>query len=89
MDARIMSIIIYGPAGCGKTRNAARFAKFFGMTEIVDDEMDPYPLTPMQVQEFKAGTTLYLTYISPHDKDYSYDRRRYISFDDAFKMMRG
>lgn len=29
--------IVYGPQGCGKTRNAARIAKAYGLTNIVDD----------------------------------------------------
>jgi len=31
-----MITIVYGPMGCGKTRNAERLARHFGATEIVD-----------------------------------------------------
>lgn len=51
------SIIIYGPAGCGKSYNAARLAKHFGLTRIVDDWANG-----MSQQEDIAPTgTLYLT----------------------------
>lgn len=32
-----MSMIVYGPKACGKTRNAQRIAKHLGYTKIVDD----------------------------------------------------
>lgn len=32
-----MGIIIYGPQGCGKTRNADKLAKHFGLSKIVDN----------------------------------------------------
>ncbi len=32
-----MSIIVYGPQGCGKSRHAAKIAAHFGLTQIVDD----------------------------------------------------
>ncbi|SFI74696.1 hypothetical protein [Nitrosomonas sp. Nm34] len=31
-----MSAIIYGPQGCGKTRNAEKLAKYFGLSNILD-----------------------------------------------------
>jgi hypothetical protein len=31
------SVVIYGPAGCGKSRNAAALARHYGKSEIVDD----------------------------------------------------
>lgn len=34
-----MSTIIYGPQGCGKTRNAEALAKHLGLSNIVDDWM--------------------------------------------------
>lgn len=30
-------VVIYGPAGCGKTTHAAALAKHYGKTRIVDD----------------------------------------------------
>lgn len=88
-----MSIIIYGPQGCGKSLKAEQLRKFFKMDEVVDDGSDPYPITMDQVAEFKAGKVLFLTHIDPKHKDYSNHseggERRVISFDRAMKMMNG
>lgn len=88
-----MSIIIYGPQGCGKTSHAERFRRHFKMDEVCDDEMDPYPLTVQQQEEFKAGKVLFLTPIDPKSKEYDtrygdYDNRRVFSFDQALKLLR-
>lgn len=87
-----MSIIIYGPQGCGKTLHAERLRKHFKMDEVCDDEMDPYPLTVRQQTEFKAGKVLFLTNITPKDKDYDtrwgdYDTRRVFSFEQVMKLL--
>lgn len=39
------TVIVHGPQGCGKTRNAERLMRHFGMTRIVDDwtPADPAP----------------------------------------------
>lgn len=89
-----MSIIIYGPQGCGKSLYAERFRQFFKMESICDDEMDPYPLTTPQQEEFKAGKVLFLTCIDPKLKDYDtrygdYDTRRVIPFKTALAMLKG
>lgn len=85
-----MSIIIYSPQGCGKSRQAENLRRFYNMDEVCDDEMDPYPLTPAQQAEFKVGKVLFLTHISPEDKGYdkSIIYRRIISFEQAMKAMR-
>lgn len=51
-----MSVIIYGPQGCGKTRNAQALAQHFGLTNIIDpwcpgDELpdDTLALTGVEV----------------------------------------
>lgn len=31
------SVIVFGPQGCGKTRNAERIARYYGLKTIVDD----------------------------------------------------
>lgn len=31
------SVVVYGPMGCGKTRNARRIAKALNLSTIVDD----------------------------------------------------
>lgn len=88
-----MSIIIYGPQGCGKSLQAKNLRHFYDMDEVCDDEMDPYPLTVAQQEEFKAGRVLFLTSISPKSKDYDtrwgdYDTKRVFSFEQAMKAMR-
>lgn len=35
-----MSVIIYGPQGCGKTRNAEALMKRFGLHHLIDGEDD-------------------------------------------------
>lgn len=35
--AKRPSIVVYGPQGCGKTRNARRIAKWLSLTTIVDE----------------------------------------------------
>lgn len=32
-----MTIVVYGPPACGKTRNSGRIASHFGISVIVDD----------------------------------------------------
>jgi hypothetical protein len=39
------SIIVHGPQGCGKTRNAVTIARHFGLARILDDQ-DPSALPP-------------------------------------------
>lgn len=31
------SVFIHGPAGCGKTTNAEKLRKHFGLTQVIDD----------------------------------------------------
>ena len=31
------TVVVYGPQGCGKTRNAEKLMRHFGMKRIVDD----------------------------------------------------
>ncbi len=35
-----MSVIIYGPQGCGKTTHAKALAKHLGLSHIIDDGRD-------------------------------------------------
>lgn len=32
-----LSVIVYGPQACGKTRNAERLRKGFGLDRVIDD----------------------------------------------------
>ena len=40
-----MSIVVYGPQGCGKTRNKTALQAHFGMGQVIDDWKpgDPLP----------------------------------------------
>lgn len=41
-----MSVVVYGPQGCGKTRNAKSIMKALGLSKVVEaDELHgrPYP----------------------------------------------
>ncbi len=53
------SIIVYGPQGCGKTRNAARIAKHFGLVKIIDGGLDAN--NSLRRQSPQADGVLYLT----------------------------
>jgi len=83
-----MSIIIHGPQGCGKTRSTKLLREHYGMNEVVDDGSDPYPLSQKQIEEFKAGKTLFLTNIDPVSRGYNLHNRRVISYRDAMKEIR-
>lgn len=54
----IRSMIIYGPAGCGKTRNADRLMEHFGLTRIHDEGVRP-------IRDIDAYGTLYLMQTPP------------------------
>jgi len=67
------SVIVYGPQGCGKTLNARRIAKHFGLARIEDD------YTGGRV---RATGTLYLTNLTRAEID-PYDMlRRAVAYAD-------
>lgn len=37
------SVIVYGPQGCGKTRDAERMRKYFGLDRVVELDQSPTP----------------------------------------------
>lgn len=82
-----MSVIVYGPQGCGKSRHAEALARHFGCRHIVDQAADPYPRTKMQAVRFKLGNTLFLTHMAP---PYPIDAcdRRILHFDKAMAALR-
>ncbi len=71
------SVIVYGPVGCGKTHNAERFAKAYGLTYIRDG------LNPDDHVETRD--TLYLTNIRPP----AGGRVLAVPFQEAMKKARG
>lgn len=66
-----MSVILYGPQGCGKTIHAPRIAAYFKLERIVDESeqgVSPgsvYLLPLAGLQRFAAGRKLYLTCEEP------------------------
>jgi hypothetical protein len=46
------SIVIHGPQGCGKTMNAQRLRRHFGLLAVV--EMDDHPWQRRQIANFGA-----------------------------------
>lgn len=79
-----MSIIVYGPQGCGKSINAETLRDYFCCAEVVDaDYFDPFPLSPKQVEEFKEGHVLFLTNIDPIVKGYHMHYGRVFSYKQA------
>ncbi len=63
------TIIVHGPQGCGKTRNAAAIAAHFGCTQIVDewDGCAPLPAGTL------ALTNIEHFWIPAHARLYSFD----------------
>lgn len=87
-----MSIIIYGPQACGKTRNAEKLRSHFKMDEVADTDAtcgaDPYPISAKQVAEFKRGKILFLTNIDPRGNACNLHSRRVISFSEAMEQIK-
>lgn len=74
------SVIVYGPQGCGKTKNAATLAAHFGLSHIVDDWTpgNPVPTT----------STLILTAADLTDFVHSGEIRRAVPFAEAMRQLR-
>lgn len=71
------SIIVYGPKGCGKTRNSSAIAKAYGLHKIRDDWSTYDPFT--------NEDTLHITIEPPRTVRLA---RRSVSFDDAMKKVK-
>lgn len=71
------SWLVYGPEGCGKTKNAQAIAAALGLTEIVDDWQpgDPAPITKALVLTNHLG---------PDHMPFS---RRVLSYDQAMSLV--
>lgn len=54
------TVIIYGPAGCGKSHNARRIAEHFGCTSVIDD-LGEYP----RPQDILCTGALHITHQRP------------------------
>jgi hypothetical protein len=67
-----LSVIVYGPHGCGKSVNAQRIADYLGLSVIVDDERRVFP----------AYDALYLTSDEPASGSHNA-----VAFDDIMREM--
>ncbi len=68
-----MSIIVHGPQGCGKSKNAQAIATHFGCVSIVEEWDGRFPL---------PQNTLVLTNAAPA----SLTGPQVLSFDGAFRL---
>lgn len=71
------SIVVYGPQGCGKSKNAKAFMKFFGLNCLFDGH-------PIELG-YPKFDTLVLT--NHHPSTLQKWNRRVIEFDKAMAMM--
>lgn len=81
-----MSIIVHGPQGCGKSRNAELLRRYFKMHRVVDDAENVYPCE-RDLPRFKAGSTLYLT--NQEQPEHLRGARRVVSYEAAISAIRG
>lgn len=77
-----MSIVVYGPMGCGKTHNKDKLKNHFKMEKVDDTGRNPYPRSN-QVAEFEAGHTMFLTHLPPPAR--LHGARWIVSFEQAMK----
>lgn len=70
------SYLVYGPAGCGKTRNAAAIAAALGLRKVLDNWEPGTPVPPTD--------TLVLT---NHDGPLNPFGRRVMSYSDAIALV--
>lgn len=74
------TIIVHGPQGCGKTLNAGRIARAFGLDRVIEDWQPGDPSPP------KRGA-LVLTCETPDPG--STKRYRVMAFDDVMSQITG
>ena len=66
-----MSVIVYGPQGCGKTRNAGVMMRHFGLKHLIDNGFDEFG-NPWNYDDPIPNDTLVLTQerVLPDDLDF-------------------
>ena len=81
-----MSVVVYGPKGCGKTHHAELLRKTFKLVCIVDDATDVYRRWG---PDLKARRALFLTIEEPPAPPPELgEHRRFIPFERALAMAR-
>lgn len=83
-----MSVIVYGPQGCGKTKNAEALRTLFKCDRVIDDGKNPYPKSNKQDEKFKAGNDLFLTCEEPPARCLGAERR-IMSYENAMRLTTG
>ena len=73
----VQSIVVYGPQGCGKTRNAHRIAQALGLSTIVDG------FEPCIGHPWPREGALLLSHTPPP----GWFRHPVLSFDEAMKRV--
>jgi hypothetical protein len=68
------SVIIYGPQGCGKTRNAAMLMRYFGLKRVIEE---------YHYGKFPLHGALVLLNARPHIDD----ARRIYSYDEIMQII--
>ena len=80
-----MSIIVYGPRGCGKTLNAARLRDFFKLRNFHDQYPNPYGRLHASPAVFNAEAVLYLTHEEP--PEHLRNHPKVVRYSDAMRLM--
>lgn len=86
-----MSVIVYGPQGCGKSLNAQQLMRHFNLKRVIEaDELSfssVYLLirSSTHLAKFKAGDALYLTHEPPPPWVDAVGGRRVVAFEEAIK----
>jgi len=87
-----MSIVIYGPQGCGKTRHAERLRQFYKLERVIEQLSPESPpdiwasLSNLeQAAQMKAKNALYITDEAPPEQ--LQGNRRVIAFEDAMRTV--
>lgn len=76
-----MSIIVYGPQGCGKTKHAEALRAHFNCDAVIDDAQ--WPTRTSELTRFKSGNSLWLVSDDQVPAKLGTENRRIYSFEDA------
>jgi DNA polymerase III delta prime subunit len=83
------TIVIYGPPGCGKTRNAEALAKHFQLAQVIDCGLDLHSERRLLTGHLPATGALVLTNLGrPEIEAYVGNTLRLMPFAAAMNDMR-